>query len=97
MDFAGFNLRRLARDKQTVCGKFADHQHTYEIWRTSVMSSMNRKKQSGEIGKSLDEHQPLVGPMKKNHHHNRPFDAEKKDKMKQPPPPKNESHNIDAV
>jgi hypothetical protein len=33
--------------------------------------------------------------MKKNRHHNRPFDAEEKDNMK--PPPKNESHNVDAV
>jgi hypothetical protein len=35
--------------------------------------------------------------MKKNRHHNRPFDAEKKDKMGQALPPKNESHNVDAV
>jgi DUF4097 and DUF4098 domain-containing protein YvlB len=35
--------------------------------------------------------------MKKNHHHNRPFDAEEKEKMKQELPPWNESHNVDKV
>jgi hypothetical protein len=35
--------------------------------------------------------------MKKNGQHNRPFDVEEKDKMKQAPPPKNESHNVDPV
>jgi hypothetical protein len=35
--------------------------------------------------------------MKKNRHHNRPFDAEEKDKMKQVPLPKNESDNVNAA
>jgi hypothetical protein len=35
--------------------------------------------------------------MKQDRHHNQPFDAEEKDKMKQAPPPKNESYNVDTV
>jgi hypothetical protein len=45
----------------------------------------------------LEKNTPLVRPMKKNRHPNRLFDAEEKEKMKQEPPPRNESHNVDTV
>jgi hypothetical protein len=35
--------------------------------------------------------------MNKNGHHNRPFDAEGKDKIKQDTPPSYKSHKVDAV
>jgi hypothetical protein len=44
----------------------------------------------------LEKHQPLVGPMKKNCHHNRPFDAKEKGKIRQAPPPMNDSHYFDS-
>jgi hypothetical protein len=35
--------------------------------------------------------------MMKNRHHNRPFDAERKNKMKHALPTRNKIHNVDAV
>jgi hypothetical protein len=52
--------------------------------RTSVMSSINREKQSDNIG---DEHQSLLGLEEKNRPHMQIFDTEEKDKKRQVPLP----------
>jgi hypothetical protein len=53
------------------------------------MSSMN---------KTEWQNKEAFGMSEKNNHHNRPFDAERKDKMKQAtPPPSYKSHNLDPV
>jgi hypothetical protein len=51
-----------------------------------VRTKINKKKNWQFFFGMLEEQQPLVGPMKKNHHHNRPFDAEE-----------TKCRNVDAV
>jgi hypothetical protein len=55
------------------------------------MSSIDKEKQRGEIGEPSAT-PATSGPIKKNRHNNRPSDAEEKHKMKQAPPPRDESH-----
>jgi hypothetical protein len=81
------------------CGKLVDHQQTCEISRILEHQSCHQWTKKNRVVKyeSLEKHQTLVGPMKKNRHYNRPFDAEEKDKMIQAPPLRYESHYAYAV
>jgi hypothetical protein len=66
--------------------KIVKNEGSFKSFRKSVISSMISGKQNEKL-------QPLVRPMMKNRRHNRPFDADEKDK----PPPKHKNHNVYVV